>query len=93
MHRVNIKHILVEDFSIDESQIVFVEDGIKAYLTVIEALKGKEHFNTGEETAALLSKVKIFDPAELTDDEWILNENTKFDLLILDYHMPSLNGI
>ena len=93
MHRVNIKHILVEDFSLDESQIVFVEDGIKAYHTVIKALKGKEHFNTGEETAGLLSKVKIVDPAELTDDEWILNENTKFDLLILDYHMPSLNGI
>ena len=31
IHRNNIKHILVEDFSIDESNIVFAEDGQKAY--------------------------------------------------------------
>ena len=38
MHRVNIKHILVEEFKIDESRIVFVEDGIKAYHTVLKSL-------------------------------------------------------
>lgn len=38
MHRVNIKHILVEEFNIDESRIVFVEDGIKAYHTVLKSL-------------------------------------------------------
>ena len=49
MHRINIKHILVEEFGIDLSMIVFVEDGIKAYNTVINALKLSNPDIKGEE--------------------------------------------
>lgn len=58
IHRNNIKHLLVEDFGIDESNIVFAEDGQKAYQEISSTFSSMPNMskNEAEEIDELLNK-------------------------------------